>query len=245
MHEVKVLFGKELHQMLRNRGALWTALLLPLLFLLIGPAVYMLMLMMVPAPALDLPRDLPVVDQFSSPHMLLRRLILPLFMLVGGLLVPSTTATYTLIAEREQRTLELLVGLPVRIGQVLLAKLLAVDTLTFSVCMLLFAADASLILLLGIGAVGYVALLGGLLLAALAYSTTSALLIALLARDLRAANNLATVLLVPIILFGTVVLVVIPGAALALLLLIGLLLTAAAMTLWIALRVVTFERLLR
>jgi ABC-type Na+ efflux pump permease subunit len=150
-----------------------------------------------------------------------------------------------LVAEREQRTLELLVGLPVRIGQVLLAKLLVVALVTVGVCFALFALDAGLIISFNIAGPGYVAALGTLLLAALIYATASALLIALLARDLRTANHLATAFLLPTILLGAAVLVLVPGEYTKLLALAGLLVVGAAAALWVALRVVTFERLLR
>ena len=38
---------------------------------------------------------------------------------IGGLIVPSVAASYTVIAERERRTIELLVALPVSVGDIL------------------------------------------------------------------------------------------------------------------------------
>lgn len=243
--EVRILVRKELQQLIGSRGALWTALVLPVIFLLIVPMLYLLLAGALPASAIQLsPPALSLGAAGSDGHMALRMLILPLCMLAGGLLVPSSTATYTLIAEREQRTLELLVGLPVRIGQVLLAKVLVVASVTIAICVALFGLDASLIMSLHVAGAGYVAALGTLLLAALVYATASALLIALLARDLRTANHLATAFLLPTMLLGSAVLVLVPGEAAALLVLAGLLALGAVTALWIALRVVTFERLL-
>jgi ABC-type Na+ efflux pump permease subunit len=221
--EVRILVRKELLQLLGSRGAWWTTVLLPILFLLLAPAPYLLTSM--------LPAD--------GIHAV------PMLLLAGGLLVPSSTATYTLIAEREQRTLELLVGLPVRIGQVLLAKVLVIAMVTIGVSAALFGVDAAVIMKLGIAGPGYVAALGTLLLAALMFATASALLIALLARDLRTANHLATAFLFPTMLGGAAVLVAVPGEIARLLVLAALLLVGAATALWVALRVVTFERLLR
>jgi ABC-type Na+ efflux pump permease subunit len=242
--EIQILVRKELQQLIGSRGAIWTALLLPILFLVLVPAPYLFLASALPVGAIELGAAVPL-GAANDPNAVLRMLILPLCMLAGGLLVPSSTATYTLIAEREQRTLELLVGLPVRIGQVLLAKLLVVALVTVGVCFALFALDAGLIISFNIAGPGYVAALGTLLLAALIYATASALLIALLARDLRTANHLATAFLLPTILLGAAVLVLVPGEYTRLLALAGLLAVGAATTLWVALRVVTFERLLR
>jgi len=242
--EIQILVRKELQQLIGSRGAIWTALLLPILFLVLVPAPYLFLASALPVGAIELGAAVPL-GAANDPNAVLRMLILPLCMLAGGLLVPSSTATYTLIAEREQRTLELLVGLPVRIGQVLLAKLLVVALVTVGVCFALFALDAGLIISFNIAGPGYVAALGTLLLAALIYATASALLIALLARDLRTANHLATAFLLPTILLGAAVLVLVPGEYTRLLALAGLLVVGAAAALWVALRVVTFERLLR
>jgi ABC-type Na+ efflux pump permease subunit len=242
--EIQILVRKELQQLIGSRGAIWTALLLPILFLVLVPAPYLFLASALPVGAIELGAAVPL-GAANDPNAVLRMLILPLCMLAGGLLVPSSTATYTLVAEREQRTLELLVGLPVRIGQVLLAKLLVVALVTVGVCFALFALDAGLIISFNIAGPGYVAALGTLLLAALIYATASALLIALLARDLRTANHLATAFLLPTILLGAAVLVLVPGEYTKLLALAGLLVVGAAAALWVALRVVTFERLLR
>ncbi len=243
--EVPILVRKELLQLLGSRGALWTSVLLPILFLLLAPAPYLLLASVLPAEEIQAVPMLQLGGGAGGPHAVVRALVLPLCLLAGGLLVPSSTATYTLIAEREQRTLELLVGLPVRIGQVLLAKVLVVATVTIGVCAALFGVDAALIMGLGIAGPGYVAALGTLLLAALVFATASALLIALLARDLRTANHLATAFLLPTMLGGSAILVAVPGEITRLLVLAAVLLIGAATALWVALRVVTFERLLR
>lgn len=248
--EVRILMRKEWRQLLRNRGALATALLLPVLMLLIIPAVQMFAFTAAvqSAPPLD---DLPpgvtlppgLVGLEEDPRALLRILMLPLFVMIGGLLVPSTTATYTLIAEREGRTLELLVALPVRIGQILLAKLLVILLLAVAVTCTLFAIDAVLIVMLGIGSAVFVAALLLVLLSALAYSTASALLISLLARDFRTANNLNGALVVPTLFLGIGTLVAVQGVPALLLLALIFTLAALAAT-FVALRVITFERLL-
>lgn len=250
--EVRILMRKEWRQLLRSRGALATALLLPLLMMLVLPTVQIFAILNIPQSTQslsNLPPGTPLPPAMAAagddPRALLRLLILPLFVMIGGLLVPSTMATYTLIAEREGRTLELLVALPVRVGQILLAKLLVILLLAAGVTFTLFAVDAVLIIALGIGSLGFVAALLLVLLAALAYSTASALLISLLARDFRTANNLNSALVVPTLLVSIGALVALPGGPLTLLALALLFVLVAVAATFVALRVITFERLLR
>ena len=248
--EVRILMRKEWRQLLRSRSALLTALLFPILFLLILPGTQMLAFTFAPSSLeMDqLPANVPLppglVDIGDDPKLLLRNLMLPLFMMIGGLIVPSVTANYTMIAERENRTIELLVGLPVRVGQILLAKLLVIVLLAGAVTLTIFVIDTALILILGIGSVGTVVALLLLLVCSLAYSTASALLISLLARDFRTANNLSGALLAPIIIVSVLLLIGLPGMF-ATIVLAAIFALAAAVAVLIALRVVTFERLLR
>ncbi|HEX6292512.1 MAG TPA: ABC transporter permease subunit [Herpetosiphonaceae bacterium] len=249
--EVRILMAKEWRHLLRSRGAMLTALLLPMLLLLIIPGLQMLAFTAgVPMssntefpPGAPLPPGLAEIG--DDPKAMLRALLLPLFMALGGLMVPSITANYTMIAERENRTIELLVALPVRVGQILLAKLLVIVLLAGGVTLTLFLIDAALILALGIASIGYVLGLLLLLLCALAYSTASALLISLLARDFRTANNLSGALFVPTIFLCVGFLLLLPGGTLKLLLLAAVFAVAALIATLVALRVVTFERLLR
>lgn len=248
--ELRFLMRKELRQLLRSRGALATALLLPILFLLIIPGLQIIAFTVLPSGTNNfnmpsgsfVPGGLAAIG--NDPKGLLRVLLLPMFTLISGLVMPSITANYTMVAEREARTIELLVALPVRIGQILLAKLLVIVGLGGAVILALFVIDAILIVALGVGSFGYVLLLLLLLLAALAYSTASALLISLLAKDFRTANNFSGALLGPTILLAVSLLIFVPGSLAPLLLAAIFALAAVAATL-IALRVVTFERLLR
>jgi ABC-2 type transport system permease protein len=250
LHDIWPLVRKERRQLLRSRGALLSALLFPILFLLIMPLGQMYAATLPSAAAsfnTDIPAGTPVPAGLAAvaddPKALLRGLILPLFITLGGLVVPSMTATYTLIAERENRTLDLLVALPVRIGDILLAKVLVIAGAASAVTLLLFAVDAVAIVALGIGSVAYVLALLLLLLVSLAYSTASALLISLLAKDFRTANNLTGALIGPTILVCVASMIFLPGM-LALWFLIGLFALLGVAALVIALRVVTFERLL-
>lgn len=248
--EVRLLMRKEWQQLRRSRGALLSALFLPILLLLIIPGGQMLALVKGADAAMrpNLPAGVPLPPGLAAmgddPRALLRMLILPLLVLLSGLIVPVISAISTLIVERENRTLELLVALPVRVTQILLAKLLVILLLSGGSTLPLFAIDAALLLWLKLAPPGLVLTLLLLLIAALAYSTANALLISLLAKDFRTANNLTGALITPLILLSLGVLLIVPGPwSIGLLVLLFAL--AALGTALLALRVITFERLLR
>ena len=246
--EVRILFRKEWRQLVRSRGAMLTALLLPIILLVIVPGLQMLGLKTGAAKPVNLPPgvELPpgLREMAENPLAMMRAMLVP-FIALGGLIVPSVTASYILITERESRTLELLVALPVRVGQILLAKLLALLALASLVTLALFAIDAGLILWLQVGSPGFVLALLALLLASLTFSTTTALLVSLLARDFRTANNVNGLLIGPTILVCFTVVLAVPGPTLTALLLAALFSLGSVVATFVALKVVTFERLLR
>ncbi|HTD76674.1 MAG TPA: hypothetical protein VK898_03485, partial [Chloroflexota bacterium] len=102
-----------------------------------------------------------------------------------------------------------------------------------------------MLVLLGFGLVGAVdvAIMLGLLLSALACSVAVALLLALLARDFRTANNINGALLGPVILAVLGVLFGLP-TPLSYIVLAAVLLAAAAAAVQVGLRWLTFERYL-
>lgn len=246
--EVRILFGKEWRQLLHSRGAMLSALLLPLLLLVIVPGLQMLGMRVGNTQALNLPPGVPLPrglrEMVGDPMAMMRAFLVP-FMALGGLIVPSVTASYILITERESRTLELLVALPVRVGQILLAKLLALLTLASLVTVVLFSIDAVLILALEVGSVGYVLGLLAVLLTSLTFSATTALLVSLLARDFRTANNINGLLIGPVILLCFTVTLGVPGPLLTSLLLATLFALGSVVATYVAMKVITFERLLR
>jgi ABC-2 type transport system permease protein len=248
--EIRVLVGKEWRQLLRSRGALASAFLLPALVLLFVPLFELRALPAVahtgPPPPMPPGTHLPpaLLEVGDDPRALLR-LSMPLLAALGGLTVPAVTATYTLVAERESRTLELLAALPVRIAHVLIAKLLVIGAVAAPVTSAMLALDAALLVGRGIAGAGYVLGLYAVLLSALSYSTASALLTSLLARDLRTANNVNGALLGPTVVLVTAVLFAVPGSLTRMFALAGLFVLATVTAVLVALRVVTFERLLR
>jgi ABC-2 type transport system permease protein len=199
------LLRKELLQVRRSRGALLSGILLPLLLMVIMPGFQLASLRSVRETG-------PLPGELSDPQELFTGFLLPLVVALSGLIVPSVAATYTVVAEHERRTLELLVALPVRVGDVLLAKMLAMLILAVGVAVPLFAVDAVAVVLLGLGDGGYIVQLLLVLLAALVCSVCEALVLALVARDLRTTNNLNGALITPATLVMVAILLGLPPA---------------------------------
>jgi ABC-2 type transport system permease protein len=243
---IRPLMAKELRQVLRSRGALVSATLLPLLLLVVTPGIQLYSLRAA-AEQGTLTRSqssgLLRADLIDDPMQLFARFLFPLFLILGGLIVPSVAATYTVVGERERRSLELLLSLPVRVGDILAAKLVAMLILASSVVLPLYAFDAAVLLVLGLVDWAGALMLLVVLLSALTYAVGEALLLALLARDLRTAQNLNGALLLPISFLTAVVLLAVP-AQLNLPAVSVLLLCGAGLTLFAGLRWLTFERYL-
>jgi len=242
----RALVAKEFRQVLRSRGAVLSATLLPVLLILIIPLAEILGMRGSSTP-LNLPVGTPLPPGLEgltgNPSQFFVQVMLPLFITLGGLIVPSISATYTVVAERESRSLELLIALPVRLQDILLAKLVAMLALATIVVVPLFAVDAVVLLALGTASPGYVGLLFVVLVAAVTCSIGIALLLALLARDFRTANNLNGAMSGPLILLTLAVLVVVPGEA-RLLALTAVLAAAGIGAYVVGLRWLTFERYL-
>src|SRR5688500_16334775 len=119
---IRSLLWKELRQVGRNRMALLTAAFLPFIILFVAPIQTLLQLRLIGTRGL--PTDsFPGIDM-TDPSALVLQLIYPLLFVMGGLLLPTLTTTYAIVAERERRSLELLVSLPVTVSEILAAKLL-------------------------------------------------------------------------------------------------------------------------
>jgi ABC-type transport system involved in multi-copper enzyme maturation permease subunit len=244
------LCRKEALQLFRSRSALATATLLPALLLLFAPIGQMASLVnsqtrgwiMALPPSFKPPPGLVGLERDPS---VIARFLLAALVAMGGLVVPAVASSYTLISERESRTLELLAALPIRVRDVLASKLLVILGLSIMVTGAMLSLDVAVLWRLGMGSVPFGLSLFALLLSGLLYSTASALLISLLARDFRAANQLGGALLGPTTVLAVAVLGYGPPGAGSVLLLSLLFLLAAAIALYVALRVITFERLLR
>jgi ABC-2 type transport system permease protein len=238
---VRILLGKELAQLGRSRGALLSATLIPVLLLVVVPIPQLIAF----TKAIDVPEipgGPPGLTSLRGADFFLK-LVLPLLVTVCGMIVPSLAASYTIVSERERHTLELLIALPVRLTDILTAKLLSILILGVLVTVPLFAITATLIVVVGVAPAGEVALLLVPLVTSVVCSTCLSLLLTLLARDFRTANNLNGILFFPVLLVTVTVLGAVGGSARFIVLGIVLLLIGAV-ALIAGARWITFERYL-
>lgn len=240
--EMKLLFVKEWKQAVRNRSAVLSATLFPVLFLLVIPLAQAYMasqgLMVSPVGGVPLPPGL--AD--ASPEAMFSQFTFPLFLVLGGLVVPSMAAGYTIVSEREKRTIDLLLALPISLGQIVAAKIAAVVALALAITLPLLLVDFAGLILLGVVEPLLLAGYGLELLASIAFSASSAVAVGLLARDFRTANNLTGAFIGPVILATLGFNLLLPWGLLRLALHAALLLALSVGVLVAALRVVSLER---
>lgn len=241
--EVKILFRKEWRQLTANRGAVIGALVVPFVALVVMPG---LMLLTIPSehPQKGPSTSIGFFAEVGDDPKRAAVALLPFLIAMTGVIVPTMLTSYLVISERESRTLELLVALPVRIDQILRAKLLAVIVATTGLTGPLLLLDCVVAVALGLASVSDVVGLPFLLASVLAYSTSASLLVSLLARDFRTANSVAGFFMVPAILLSMVATGVLPGGWMRPVVL-GVVFALAALVLArSALRGASFERLM-
>jgi ABC-2 type transport system permease protein len=246
--ETAILYKKELRQLAASKTALISSALVPIMLLGVMP---MLFLKIAAAgasqgPGKPLPPDMHfgMLGEMHDDPRRLPVVILPVFIAMAGLILPTMNATFLLITERERRTLELLVALPVRIDQVLKAKLAAVLTAVCAVTLPLLAVDMVVFAASGVAHPRDVLGLPVLMVAVLSYGTAASLLISLLAKDFRAANNLAGAVLAPTLLVTFTLQALLPGGIVRPLIMALAYFVAASVLDRVTLKTVTFERLL-
>jgi ABC-2 type transport system permease protein len=243
--EVRMLLGKELRQVSRSRGALASATLLPLFLMTLMPLTQLFFARSGTAQSTRSEVFLApgMAEVANDPTQLVLTVMLPLCIVLGGLVAPSVSATYTVVAEREKRSLELLMALPVSVSDILLAKLLGMLVLAGVVVLPLFAVDMAVLVAWGLISAIDILLLLILLLGALACSVGVALLLALLARDFRTANNLNGAFLLPLIVAALAIIFLLTGPVRYLALTV-LLVGVGLVAVLAGLRWLTFERYL-
>lgn len=239
---VRTLLWKELRQMRRSRRAIFSTVILPFMLLVVVPLGQAAAFRSAPPQAMAGLPDV-LVERFGRPLELFTGLLLPLFVTMAGVLVPTVAASYTIIAEREQRSLDLLMALPVAVADVLVAKVAAVLLLSAGVVLPLFAVQSAALLARGVVAPGYAAVLLVVLLAALICSSGITFIVTLVARDFRTANNISGLQFAPVLGMTVAVLVVAPDPV-RFPLLAALLAAAGLVALAAARRWLTFERYL-
>ncbi len=242
---VRVLFVKELRQLLRNRQAIFSATLLPLLLLVVVPALQLYGFSRASNPS-DAARTgatpLPGISGMTA-HDVLALYLLPLFVCLAGVLAPAVTSVFTIVNERERRTVELLVALPVRVTEIITAKLAATVAAIAVVTLPLTVLDGiAAVALLGQGVL-YAPLLVLLLLGGMVASTCLSAVLAILARDYRTSQQLSGLLVFPVLVLANGVLLLVPGLA-RLPVLTVLLAASGALVAWLVSRRFSFERYL-
>jgi ABC-2 type transport system permease protein len=239
---VRLLFRKEVRQFLRNRQAVLTGLLLPAMVMVVAPGVQLLSASSARARS-NIPAVVPGLNGINDVGSIFLYFTFPLFVVLAGLMTPSLAAVHTVISERERRSIELLVALPVSVTDIVTAKLGANLAVAAATLAPLFAIDAALILLVTKAGPLFVMAAFLVLLSALTASIGVSLLLALVARDFRTANNLNGAFVLPTIIVTGLCVALVPGLWRFLVLAV-LLLAMGGAALWIALRWLTFERYL-
>lgn len=238
---IRTLLWKELRQIGRNRTAMLTASLLPFLILFLAPIQILVSMKLGGQSAQRLPPFPGFTD--ADPTQMVVQFLYPLLLVLGGLMLPSLTTTYAIVAERERRSLELLVSLPVSVGEIIVAKLASVLVVTAIIGVPYIAIIITLLLVLGIADLTVIPFLLAPFLGAVACSTAIALLLTLLARDFRTANNLNGAFFVPALFVSIATLAAVGGPARTYVLALVLLALGAVAT-FVALKWVSFERYL-
>ena len=239
------LLWKETRQLGRNRTAMLTAAMLPFIILFLAPIQLLVAVHFGGGPGVDQLQGspLPGFADVTDPRQLLVQFFYPMLLVIGGLLLPSLTTTYAIVAERERRSLELLISLPVTVAEILTAKLLAVLAVTAMIGLPYVAIVLTLLLVLGFADAATIPALLAPFLAAVACSIGISLLLTLLARDFRTANNLSGAFVVPALLITVGTLGAVGGPARTYVL-AALLLALGGIAMVAALKWVSVERYL-
>jgi ABC-2 type transport system permease protein len=242
---VGVLFRKEMRQFLRSRNAILTGLLLPAVIMVVAPLAQLSATIATPSPrgGAGMPAGLPGLVGLSRLSDLFLYFTFPLFFVLGGLMTPALAATHTVISERERRSLELLVALPVSVTDILTAKMAANLTVASATLLPLFAIDGVAVLRLTSAGPLYVLAALLLVVSALTASIGISLLLALVARDFRTANNLNGAFVVPTMIMTALCVTLVPGLWRFVVLSL-LMLAMGGLAYVIATRWLTFERYL-
>ncbi len=239
--EIWLLVGKELRQLTRNRNATVSGVLIPFIFLILVPAIQIAAAGSRGAGGGISGTPLAGLNSVGSTDETFLYLVFPLFYALCGLLTPGISATYTIVAEREQHTVELLMALPVTVRQILVAKLTSNLIAAAAVSLPFFVLNAILVQVRTDAGAAYIISALVLLLCGLACSVGVGLLLALVARDVRTAGNLTPAWLFPTMAVVGMCVVLVPGLwrfyVIGAFLLLGL-----AVTLAVCFRWLTFER---
>jgi ABC-type Na+ efflux pump permease subunit len=212
--EVQLLFWKEVRQLTRNTAAMLSSLLMPAVLIVLAPVLALLASRTEPYRDIQVPRltaSLPGFDVVHDGEGYFLYITLPFLFVIAALLTPILAGIHTLIVERERRSLELLMALPVLVGDILAAKLAAILATAVATIVPMFVVDAVVIVSLTGAGMAYVVASLFLIVATLVAAVSASLLMALMARDLRSATSLGGMLSVPPLLLTGLCVVFVPG----------------------------------
>jgi ABC-type Na+ efflux pump permease subunit len=186
MRRVRAVYREEMREFRRNKQVISTMAVSPIGFL-IFPVIFLFSIT---------PSDVSVL--YSYP--------VQLFSLAMAAVVPAVVGAYSITGEREQGTLEPLLGTPIRTGEFILGKALAVFVPAASWSYLIFGVIDGLVWLIKPAAVSAVALRPSILLAQLIFTPLlvcmavwGSMMISARARDVRVAQQLAVLVNLPVI----------------------------------------------
>jgi ABC-type transport system involved in multi-copper enzyme maturation permease subunit len=242
--EVRLLIAKEMRQWSRNPGAYLTNVVLAMLLVGMAPLLAVLFSKSSGYRHLWLPPSvsaLPGLRVIHNAQGFFLYFTLPTLFVLTTLLAPILTGVWTLITEREEDSVEMLLALPVVVEDILTAKLVAALAGSAIFIVPMFGAYALVIVTVTPAGVAYVVgslfLVGSTLVAAAGAN----LLLALWARDQRTASYYGGMLAgVPLLVTG-LSLILAPG--LARFLVLGLLMLFLGFgSLYAGMKWVTFER---
>ncbi len=243
--DMRVLWGKEVQQLTRSWSSMLSGFGIPLALVVVAP-VFAIMT----ANSRDyygkvaVPKEAHDLLGFSTIHGAqdyFLYVLLPILLVLAALVAPVLTALQSLIGERQDRSLELLMALPVLIDDIVAAKLAANVSFALATIVPMFAADAVVLVLVARVSWVFVFWAALLLVGAVAASVGASVLLAMTAGDLRTAMSSGGLMVaVPLSLTGLCV-ALIPGvyrfAVLAV-----LLFALGVGAVWGGLRWLTYER---
>ena len=219
--DTRLLWGKEVQQLTRSWYAMLSSLVVPAALVVVGPVFAVVTdyyrdyyKPVGTRPGVTVPQEALSLPGFSSIHSAqdyFLYVLLPVLFVLGALLTPVLTALQSLIGERERRSLELIMALPVVVDDIVAAKMAANVSVALATILPMFAVDV--IVLRAVAQVGwdFVIWAAVLLLGSITSSVGASILLALIARDLRTAMSSAGLMIaVPLSLTGLCVALV-PG----------------------------------
>ncbi len=146
MDKILAIMDKEWAEVLRNKLILFTMALLPLLFVVLVLGTFFFV-QMIPPDETDAPESLRyLIEQPEYRGMTLGQIFTVLlidqylmYFLMIPLFVPMFIATYSIIGEKQARSLEPLLATPVRVWELLVGKVLAATIPAIAVTWLAYA----------------------------------------------------------------------------------------------------------